>query len=280
MNGISGYGPYRKTITRTVVAFCLLMLAWRGFGHILPHQLMSPPLVHSGYDLAYWLIRLSHLDQLLIQDQTGAYVFTILIFSSLGLLFLYPLNRLIAASAAALYFLYTVCFHLYLTHTLHYQAGMVLMLFAFTARKDSFDLWWETMRYFACFAFFTAFCWKLVYGSFFQWDFGVLSMKQNLAGYLLHYPDTGMAQLYYFFITNPWIPDLGHKLVVLAEGLFLVGFFTRRADRLLIGLQLFIFLSIYLFADVFFAELLVLVLPFLTNDTWKRFSFRRKAIHS
>ncbi len=262
---------YPKTpIVRVIVAACLFFLIWRGVNHLLPFQLLAPPIYHVGYDFTYWLFMWLRLDQWLVISQPGSFIFTAAIFLSLVLLFAFPKNRVIAVLAAVIFFLYCTAFNIFLGHSLHYQVGFVILFFTFCSGRRQFDLWWQTARYFACFAFFTAFAWKMVYGGIFQWDGGELSAKQNLAAYLYHYPDTAMAHFYYWVFQHPFWINLGHKVVILAEGVFLVGFFTKKLDRLLLWLLCFIVISIYLFADVFFFELLILTLPFVRPAGWHK----------
>ena len=124
------------------------------------------------------------------------------------------------------------------------------------------------MRYYACWVYATAFLWKIINGSFFQVDAGMLTFKSNLAGYLYQNPDTFFSHVYYWFLRHPALINIGHKLVVIAEGVFLVGFFTKKYDGFLIFCAVFIFTSIYFFSDVFFAELLIIILPLLPQSTW------------
>jgi hypothetical protein len=120
-----------------------------------------------------------------------------------------------------------------------------------------------------------AFVWKLAIGkSLFFWNQGVNSAKYNLGDYLYHFPQSHLAAVYRWFMAHPYLLNAGFTLVSLLEGALLIGFFTRKWDRLLILVIFFIHASTYLFSDVFFAEFLVgIFLFFKDEDLEKLHSF-------
>lgn len=270
MKGIRPLADYRVLISRCVIGSCLLFLALRGLCGLLPHQLQQPVLTSFHYDLTMWVYKLSGLSHLVAQDPATSRLFTALLFVSGGFAFWFPLQRRFIVPFTLLFLLTAINFNFYLTHNSHYLAGAVWLLFTFWPKKDeSFNLLWEGLRYYTCWIYGVAFIWKVVYGAFFQWDAGVLSCRENLAGYLYQNPETGTAHFYYYMLGHPVWLNLGHKLVCLAEGTFLLGFFTKRFDRLLIALMFLIHISTYLFADVFFAELMILAFTLVPSKTWE-----------
>ena len=271
MRGVRKLAPYRPVIIRVTLLYYLAFLLWRGYSHVLPYELLHPTLTKMHYDLSFWLFKLTGLDVLLVQNNAGALIFSGSVIALCLLSILFPKKRVFIVPFTLLYFLLAVASNIYLCHSAHYLGCMVWLPIAFWAAKDeNFDLLWEGMRYYACWIYASAFLWKVVNGAFFQWDAGILTFKMNLAEYLYHNPDTVMAHIYYYLLPHPFIFNLGHKIVTLAEGVFLIGFFTKKYDAALIIWAFFIFISIYCFSDVFFAELLVLIIPLMPERTWQR----------
>lgn len=275
MSTIRAVGPYRTLITRTVMLYLLLILIWRGYSCILPFQLENPPLTNVEYDLSFWVFKLSNLSGILVGSRAGSIIFSTCIILNCLACILYPLNRLLLISFSFLFLLFGITFNVYLTHSSHVLGGALIISIPFWASRDkNFETLWEALRYYVCWIYFSAFLWKVVNGSMFQENFGVLTMKKNLAEYLYHNPDTIKAHIYSYFISHPLLPDIGDKLVYLLEGLFLAGFFTKRYDKILIVLLLIIHAITYFFTDRLFIELCILVFPLMSARLWERISSR------
>lgn len=267
---IRALSPYRIIITRVTLLYYLVFLLWRMASHILPYQLEEPVLTKLRYDFSFWLFRLAGLDRLLVESKTGAIIFTAALLLSCILAIIFPRKRGYIISFSILYLMFTIASNMYLCHSLHYYGMMTWIAVAFWSKKDEiFELLWEGMRYYACWIYGSAFVWKFINGVFFQWNAGVLSFKNNLTEYLYYNPDTAVAHIYYYFLQHSFWLNIGHKFVFLLEGSFIIGFFTKKFDKYLIASGLMIFMSIYFFSDVFFAELQILLLTFLPVTVWR-----------
>lgn len=275
--GIRPVAPYRIIIARCLLLAALLSLILRAVSGLLPGQLCGPVLTAYHYDISMWLYRLSGLYRLPGNGRTG-WLFEALLFG-FGLLALRsPEWRGYIIAFTLLFFVMALHFNYFLTHGSHYLAGFVWILPVLWLRSDAaFEWGWEGTRYFTCWVFFWAFLMKAWHGALWQWDAGEITTRQNLALYLFQNGGTSTAAFYRWMLAHPWLLNAGHKLVALAEGAFFIGFFTKRRDVLLIVLMIFIQLSIYLFADVFFIELMVLALPLLPLRFWVAVASRKMA---
>ncbi|WP_169818752.1 hypothetical protein [Niabella ginsenosidivorans] len=126
------------------------------------------------------------------------------------------------------------------------------------------------MRYFACWVYFSSLLWKMINGSFWQPDFGIESLKENVAYILYEDPAGKLAFLYRFFLEHPLLTNTGAKLIFLLEGFFIVGFFTKKWDKVLFVLIFLIHGLLCFFADVVFIELCVLAFLFIPAAGWAR----------
>ena len=116
---------------------------------------------------------------------------------------------------------------------------------------------WEAMRYFGLFIYADAFLWKLVRLTFLQADQGILILKRNLTPYLYYHKQTFFGDLYTWLLKHPYLVQVLFFSGFIAEGLFLVGFFTKRFDRYLFYLSFLMPLGFLFLSDALFFELLI-----------------------
>lgn len=261
----------RSLKTSVVMSLYLLVLLWRGCAHLLPFQLQNPPIVWVGNNLAGALYKYYGIYRWVVSSPMGAGLLTFLLFASALVAAVRPLNRLVAYLFAACFTLYAVLFSAHLGHNAHLIAMLVVFTLVFLPRRDaSFNLLWEGMRYYICWLYAAALYWKILKGAAFQPAFGLLSFRSNLSEYLLLNPETARAHLYYFFLQRPVLLNIGAKIVFLMEGLFVIGFFTKKCDLFLLALSVLIPISTFLFADTLFFESLPASLVFIPEKYWQK----------
>lgn len=275
MNNLSDFTENRSTITRAVVGYSLIWLFVRFLSFTFPSHLENPALVKTGYEIFYVLIKGSGFAQFLGSNLIAAWLFNLLLFGSGITLYLFPRKQLMAIIYAIMLFILYIYSNLYVTHSMHYLPLMSLAMLAFIPKNDkTFSLLWEGLRYIACWAYFSTFAFKLIFGAMWQWDYGMLIFKSNVANYIFLNPESFYTEKYTWFMQHPALVNIGQKIVFLVEGFFLVGFFTRKYDRLLIACSLIIFLSTTLFVEVFFIEQLgIVTFLLLKPDDWRNISF-------
>ena len=134
-----------------------------------------------------------------------------------------------------------------------------------------FLLLWQGLRYYTCYIYGSAFLWKLFRGSWLFSQQGVLIMKKNLTPFLYYNPQSGLSKVYFWLFQHPAIPDLLIKTGFLLEGLFIIGFFTRRMDKYLFLLAIVLPLGFLFVADAMFFELAFLSVTFykLGAQMWR-----------
>jgi hypothetical protein len=262
----------RIVLTRLVTACLLFLLTLRLLEHVTLSGLGAPTLFSVDLDLTYWLFKDSGLPGWLMQHRAAAVVFDVCLFSSGLLSFFFPLKRKLILTFAILLFVYSMTFLLFATDHMGQMNGFMLVLLPFlVAGNARFTLAWEGMRYLTCLIYFLAFLWKTVWGdSFYYMNQGVSTFKYNLVDYMSLNPGTTMTAIYEWFLRHVWLLNVGEKGVVLMEGIMVVGLFTKRYNRWLIWAPVFIHGVTYFFSDVFYIELLVLDLSFLSVASLNR----------
>lgn len=269
----------RIILTRVIILYCILCLLLRALSHTLPSQLDQPVITKAGYNLSHILYRASGIGYWITQSPVVSQLFNILLFGSAALLVVFPKKNYFAIIFSILLLLFIVTTNIYVNFNQHYLFLLWLATVPFCMRSDkSFALLWEGLRFYACWVYGSTFLLKLVNGAMWQWDYGLLTMKEQIAEYVFLNPGSTLTQIYAWLIRHGGLVNIGQKLVFLAEGSFLLGFFTRKFDRFLILMGIFIFISTSLFANVFFIEQLgILVLIFLPLSQWDKINnrFRR-----
>lgn len=250
----------RIILTRIVTGFILCFFFLRFIEHTTASSLLAPPLFAAQLDITYWAFQLLHLPGFLIYNQPGAILFDFLLFLSGVLAFIFPLTRKWIIFFTILVFLQAISFNSYGMHHTHSLAGFMIVLFPFWIKdSEKFNKLWQGVRYYVCFIYSISFIWKaFVTQVIFNWEQGIATFKPNLVEYLYHNPEGLLSGFYRWCISNAWFLNTGNLMVVLLEGIMLIGFFTKKWDRALFWIPVIIHLATFIFADVLFFELLVL----------------------
>ncbi len=274
----------RIIITRIVVGYLLIFLFLRFLEHVTPSRWMGPPLFNPQMDLTYWIFKILNLPSLIVYKRIGAVVFDLLLFASGILSLLFPLQRRFIFPFSLFLFVYVIAFNGFAIHHAHALTGMMIVLIPFWAGDNNrFYLLWQGIRYYTCYVYGLSFIWKILPGnSFFNWQQGVGTFKANLVEYMYHNPTSLLTGFYEWCIREGWILNAGNILVVILEGLMIIGFFTKKWDKMLFWFPVIIHLLTYIFSDVLFLELLVLDFPLLSlkqiESIGKKFAFLKNSL--
>ena len=259
--------PYqRKTIGRLVFSFLFIFLFYRFWVNATPSNLLGPPLKALNFDFTYWIYNILGLHNSIIHNQTGAAIFDILLFTSCILCIVFPLKNGFALVFGICIFLYALTYNtVILSHSHPLAIPMLITIPFFFKQNKNWKILWEGMRYYICYVYTISFVWKVFIGkSFFDWNMGVKSVKLNLVEYMYHFPNTVTTSFLSYLIAHPAILNIGHIIIILLEGIMVIGFFTKKYDRILMIIPIIIHGATYLATDVFFMEMLVGIFTFLS----------------
>lgn len=258
-------------LARLVMTALFLSLCYRWAIQVLPYQFLDPPLFSLSLEMTFRAYKFFHIPDILVHSPIFSFIFSLslIVTSFLGILF--PRKNWLIILFSILYFLYFISYNTFVIIHVHPLSMMVWITIPFWASKAENKLFlWEAMRYYAIFIYAVSFILKLTGGAFFAWQNGINSMKWNLAEYLYYFPDTLTSSVIRFSVTHPFFVNLGHVIILLLEGIMAIGFFTKKYDRWLLWIPVIIHLSTYLYSDVFFVEMLVVVLLFLDEKQINR----------
>ncbi|MDE1193342.1 MAG: hypothetical protein PW786_14535 [Arachidicoccus sp.] len=160
--------------------------------------------------------------------------------------------------------LYDIIFSGGAMHHEHSLYGIIIFSLAFVfIRSYMFGSVWEGMRYVTATIYFITFCWKVLYGTVFHSTEALATVEVNLAGLLFQENHSTYASFIAFFIRHPYILQAFYTFAILIEGSFIVAFFTKKFDILLIFLGIILHLSLNEFVDVQFTVFYIMLLPFV-----------------
>ncbi|MEO6914838.1 MAG: hypothetical protein ABI151_03580 [Chitinophagaceae bacterium] len=254
---------FRNILCRLVFAAILCSLLYGFQSKVLVHQLQAPVLSFLYLDPIFWIADLTGLTRAVSSSFYIALAFDILLLASCVATTIFPSRRIFPTIFFLLYFLYFIIFNSYGAHHTLNKVGILLMPLAFIVRPSRFGYLWEGLRYYTLFIFTSAFIWKLVRLSWLHSIQGELILKKNLVAYLVYHPESFLSKMYFRLLDHPLILQLFFLAGFLLEGSFMIGFFTRKYDRLLLLGMFLLVAGFWFMADAFFGELLIFGLTLL-----------------
>ncbi len=261
----------RIFIGRVVFAFIILCILYAYSSNLLLHQLQSPILKYPYVDPVYWLMHLTGIPEFFTSSYYTALSFDILLFTSCLLAFLFPLKRIFIVFYLTLFFIYFVCINTFGAHHSHAAVGLLLAPLPFLFKSDtSFSLMWQALRYYTLYLYASSFLWKLFRGTWLHWEQGILILKKNITPYLFYNNDAMLSKLYWWLLQHPSLVNTLFIIGFILEGAFIVGFFTKRLDKILYLFSFILVTGFWLLADALFFQTLVLSLTLVKFEEEKK----------
>lgn len=231
-----------------ILFYALFIFKWSN--HMLLYQ-QQPLFFNNTFDIFTWLFMQTGIHQWLLHTKYFL-LFDILYYTAPLLLLVSFYIKPKTTSFAAIYLLlinwiYLQCYFLYpiSSHTIF----VVWLLFPaiFIARKEeTCKLLFSGIRYFFLYFFLSAGIWKIINGGIFNpVQLSAILLEQHKE-MLTNSPGYWLANFYQWLISHQAFSYLIYIAVTAMEISFLIGFFTKRFDTILI-----IIYFIFLFADYF-----------------------------
>jgi len=251
-------------LCRIVFVVILVDLFFSGFSNTLVHQLQSPVLKFPYLDPVFLLMHFLHIPELVTSYKLIAWLWDFMLFASATAIIFFPRKKWLIVVFIIFYFIYYIIFNSFGAHHTHSLVPFLLTPVVFLFSKKSFSFAWQGLRYFFLFAYSAAFLWKFFRFSWLYTDQGILIMKKNLAPYLYFNPNTFLASVYFWFINHPSLLQVLYVTGFVMEGLFIIGFFTKKYDPVLFIISLILPLGFWFMADALFYEMILFSLTLLS----------------
>ncbi|MEY4927363.1 MAG: hypothetical protein RI894_1799 [Bacteroidota bacterium] len=256
----------RRFVARTVFLAAIVAWVWRYQNGILLHQIGVPVLQNPSIDYAYWAWSYSGIAHQIMAQNWGFWIDLGWLSAAIGMVIYYRNNVL-----PVLFWVCAVAYHLTLNlydcwMNAFFLGFLLVPIPFFTKKTPLFSLLMEGLRYYVVFIYFSAFLWK-VFGLFFlNIEEGQAVISQSLGFWLYERPHDFSTQIYTFFINHPQLSYAMFLLGAISQAFFVVGFFTKKYDKILVFLAVSFHILAYYFIDVPFFELLVLQIVFLNKE--------------
>jgi hypothetical protein len=221
------------------------------------------------FDGSLWLFLQTGIHQWLLYNQSASVLMDLLFYLMPGLYFTAYFHNLKIAPVLAAFMLlinlvYVWCYTVYPTNSPEgHTAWLFTPVLFMSVTLPGFYLWMHALRYFFLFFFFSAALWKFYQG-------GVLEPMQMSAILLEQHKDllvtdaqSWYTSFIYWLVHHPVAGRILYLSATVVELIFIVGFFTRKYDRVLLLLFCMFLLMDVLVMKIPYYEVLALCLPFL-----------------
>ena len=250
-------------IQQLICLFLSFVWLFRCYQSLLLFQLHQAPFISVKADNVFWFYHALQIPHFIIKHQYFALLIdlTWLILAFLGI---FKVQRIWMNSLLCLLvFNYFILYNSLSTHHEHLLVGLLFFVPLLLIKdKTNFVLVFAGIRYYAIFVLFSAGLWKAYRGSLFTPNQMSEILKHQHIDYLISYPDAYFSTFINYLISNPSLANLFWYGAWFIELIFILGFFTRRWDKLLGGLFILFFIMDYLLMHLCFVEFCIFALVF------------------
>lgn len=261
--------------------FAVLLFADRWWNGMLLSQLY-PSFFVTPLNISTWLLMFTDIHNLFIRHHSLCVIADLLL---IGLpcvyVFLhfkqYKWAKVFVAWVMLFFnFIYATCFVIYPSNSIEGHLGWMLFPIVLAcSRPFDFGLALQFIRYFFLFFFASAGVWKLRSGGIFNPDemSGILLYQHTPL--LVISPESFLSEMYYWLIQHPVVGYLLYLAAAVMELFFIVGFFTRRYDKLLILLFVLFLLFDILVMQIKYWEVAFLTIPLFFSGNGGLFDIKK-----
>lgn len=261
-------------------AAILAIVFYRFYTQSLFFGMQQPIVFTMPTELIYRIVFKSGV----VQWLTGSVVisfFADVLMLVLPIVFIITRERIFAVATFATLLIYFLSYNMVTGHHYHGLVGaLVVAIPFFTKNETKFLLLWQTARYYLLYIFVSAALWKILRGTAFLPEQLSNILKAQQLPMLLQEPDSFNAQIVRCLIVRPEVSHILLLLNVLVQSVFLVGFFTKKFDSVLLWLAILFCAANYFVMNIVSAELLVLGVTLLNMDKCAAIFSRFSALNS
>jgi len=259
----------RVLLQQIFYSLALFSLGLNFFFNILVSQIGSNPLLNQDVDPVYLMFMLSGIPRF-ISGWVAPYFDALMILSCIAAI-IWPDKRVFPLLFLVLYFINFVVSNMLSGH--HYgNIGVLIISFSFIFFTQSrFITAFSLCRFFLCFMMFSAACWKIFRGNLWHIDqANTMLITTYLERLATGSPSMGI-EVVKWLIHNKTPAHAIWVFLILIEGIFVLGFFSFRWDKLLLVAYLLFFaggwiiFKIYNFENLLFLLTLTPVLRLISR---------------
>lgn len=229
---------------------------------------LEGPFIHTPrLDPVMWITHASGIADFLSSSYLGTVYDAVILLLPLYIIFrLYDRKdiRWWSLAFVLLYGFYIILLYTYPILSIRKYLGFLIVPIAFIPKRK----WaWKVIygiRFYALFVFASAGLWKIIRGTAFDPDHMAMILKAQHFGYIVHERGGSWTQdLYRYLISHPEVSFVIWIAGILLQLSFIVGFFTRAYDKILLGLLLLFIVADFFLMKIGFWEFLIFIPFFL-----------------
>ncbi len=259
---------HRNTFTYWWVIFFYVLAIIKWWQGLWLFQ-FDPFMFTTRFDGTTWLFMQTGLHLMVLQSNWAALMLDVLFYSFPFIYLLFYLRKPTTAPKIAwlwliINWIYVQCYTLYPTNSIEAHIPWLLFPILFcSASLKSFYFVMQGLRYFFLYFFLSAGIWKLVNGGAFQpAQMSAILMDQH-KDFLITSPDYWQSKLIYLLISMPVTAFILYWIGIIIELTYVIGFFSRRYDRLLVILFILFLVFDHLLMRIPYVEVTPFLLPLL-----------------
>jgi len=260
-------------IQRFIALFLCFVWLFRAQQGLLLFQLHQAPFISVQADNLFWLYHAAQIPHFVLKHQLFAFALD-LAWLLIAFLSIFKLqNRKRTSLLCLLVLNYLIIYNSVSTQHEHILVGLLFFVPLLLIRdKTIFVLLFAGIRYYAIFTLFSAGLWKAYRGSLFTPNQMSEILKHQHIDYLISYPDAYFSHFINYLIAQPNLANLFWYGAWFLELSFVIGFFTRRFDKVLGSLFILFFIIDYLLMHLCFVEFCIFALVFYPcKNSWEHY---------
>ncbi len=252
-----------KKIRYLYYGFVLIVLVRFYDLNLLLHQFESPVLNFPDADNTFWFILYTGIPQFLVKNFTISLLFDLSLFIVPVLCLIFNRTRIFPVLFSIIFFLYFITVSNFQAHHAHNLNGILMLSILFYCTPKTFASVLYFFRYYVLFVMVSAALWKIFRGSVFHLDHMSNTFLLQHLYVLTDHPSSTYSTVIKYLMDHPILSHLIFIMGTLLEFVFLIGFFTKKYDKLLIILFCCFFIGDYAINQLPFFEFYIFLIPLL-----------------
>jgi hypothetical protein len=226
--------------------------------------LATQPLYAQGLDSTLWLFQITGISKTITHIPLIAFCLDALLLI-LFLLLIFIQKRIFVISTLIIYLMHSFTYQIYSAHFHKLDIVIALCLIVLIFEGKTRQLLWEGLRYYLLFVMASSALYKIANGAALDSYHlaNVLTLQHADIGYLR--PDFFIPKIAQFLIQSPMIAYGLFISTILLQGVFSIGFFSKKYDKQLFFLLLVFVISDYIIMRFITLDLIILGLPLLID---------------
>ncbi len=270
MKNASSYHNYLRFFCASFIFFHAL----RGINGLMLSQLATPFIFNPRQDPVIWNLIFSGIPNMFSGSVllSGAMDVIVVIPSICLLIFIKKNERWVKTMVVLQLFLfafYLLIIFSYPSLSIRKYLGLAVVPIAFLSLNES---WFESskkyLRAYVLFIFSSSASWKILRGGLFDIDQFDKIMRSQHFDHFLYFPNHISTQVGEFFIDHSEVGYIFYLMVTAMQLCFIVGFFTRKYDRLLLFAFLIFILGDYFVMRIEYWEFIVFIPLFINRKNY------------